>query len=92
VGRCIFDNEQQLEEWLAFRGADKYYGLRTLEDNEIILIPLKTTRPIEIGYLKSPDADEIAKDLSQKYQIKILTIRRYEWDIEKAVGVKIPVE
>lgn len=90
--RIIFTNPEQLIEWVkAFCSADKYVGYTTAE-KELIIEPIKSTRPLRYAYYKGEDTDEIAKKLSEKYQMKVFQIKNYEWDMEKSVGVRVAVE
>lgn len=93
--RIVFSGSASLLEWILSRVfEDRYEAYLTTEDREIILLPMKSTRPIAIAYLKLPKDDDGKSiiDKLKERRISIYSIKTIEWDYEKAVGVKIPVE
>jgi len=89
MGISIFETKDQLIKWLLERSIEKYYIQVTTEDSEIILVPRKTSKPIEFGYLKIPDAEKIADELQSQYGIHKVVMHRYSWDIERSPAIKI---
>lgn len=90
--RIVFTNPEQLFDWVKeFCSSNKYVGYVTSK-KELIIEPTKSTRPLRYAYYAGDDIDEIAKKLIEKYQIKVFQIKNYEWDLEKSVGVHVPIE
>jgi hypothetical protein len=80
--------------------ADEYvrardYVVIQTDENEIILEPRKSTRPLDFAYVKLDSADavkELARQLSSRYGIKLIEVKSLAWDIEKSPYIKTPIE
>ena len=90
--RLVFESKERLEDWVktfVTKKPENYVIIYTSEDNEVIVHPVVTSRPIFVGYFKGVEAlGKFAEELSQKYKIPLLRVQRVEWDIEKPVGIK----
>jgi predicted transcriptional regulator len=72
----------------------KDYTLLVTDENEIIIEPRKSTRPLDFGYVCIKDASAIktlAKQLATRYGLPVLEIKSLGWDTEKSPYVKVPV-
>jgi hypothetical protein len=75
------------------RGRD--YAVLVTDENELILEPRKSTRPLDYGYLSLDDSKavrELAEKLAKTYGLPLLEIQYFRWDIEKAPSVRVPIE
>jgi len=89
---AVCQNEEELEEWCReFVETGRYTVISTAE-NEVILEPTKTSRPIRFAYYMTAKAEEIAQKIADDYGIKHLKLKAYRWNIERAPSVRIPVE
>jgi hypothetical protein len=92
----VCENEEQLNHWCEqFAKKDRYVVYITTEDNELILEPIKTSRPIRYAYMKFENiehARKVANELAQHFGLKIVEIRRMAWDIEKGPWIRIPIK
>jgi len=73
----------------------KDYAILVTEENEIILEPRKSTRPLDYGYINIRDPQavaELASILASRYGLPLLEIKSLSWDIEKPPWVKVPAE
>jgi hypothetical protein len=73
----------------------KDYTLLLTDENELIIEPRKSTRPLDYGYVNINDANAIrtlAKQLASSFGLPLLEIQYFRWDIEKPPSVKIPIE
>lgn len=90
--RIVFCSEEQLENWCKeFVDTGKYVIYLT-EYNEVILEPLKSTRPLRFGYFKGLKGEKLATKLQELHQIPLFRVRDYEWDLEKSPGIKVAIE
>jgi deoxyadenosine/deoxycytidine kinase len=92
--RLIFDDEKSLKEWISTHiTPDRFEAYFTTEYNELIIYPRKATRPTTYVYFTAKL--EILKSLIDDLTVRgipIYKIARMEWDTEKAIGIKVPVE
>jgi len=89
---AVCENEDELIEWCReFVETGKYRVFSTRE-NEIILEPIKTSKPIRFAYYQTERAEELAKQIAKNFGIKHLTLKAYRWNIERAPSVKVAVE
>ena len=87
MGRVEFDTLIQAEEWIkrfVLTSNKKYVGFYT-SNNELILTPTKSTRPIIYGYIKTASMSTIRK-LFKDTDIQIFSCSNFEWNIEKTAS------
>jgi hypothetical protein len=88
----VFEKKEVLEDWVSTfvtKKPENYVVIYTREENEVIVHPVVTSRPIFVGYFKGAEnLEKFAKEISEKYKIPFLEVLRVEWDIEKQVGIK----
>jgi hypothetical protein len=73
----------------------KDYALLVTDENEIILEPRKSTRPLDFAYVNIKDVkalQTLIKELFNRYQLEPIEIKSLGWDIEKPPWIKVPVE
>lgn len=92
--RIVFENYDQLFAWAQefLKPDPRKYVIYMALDNEIILEPRKSTRPIRYGYLKSMEAVSPVKKMAEDFNVSVFNCKDYEWDLTKAPGVKVVVE
>jgi len=91
-GKWVFD---KVLAWVNeyVRGRD--YAVIVTDENEMILEPRKSTRPLDYGYLCLDDSKavrELAEKIARTYNLPLLEIQYFRWDIEKSPLVKVPIE
>ncbi len=87
--RYICGSSSEFFSWMnVFGSADRYIIVKTYED-ELIADPVKSTKPLRYLYYKGTDIEECSREL-EKRGYQILTQKRYEWDTEKAPGIRVP--
>lgn len=90
--RHVFENSEQLKQWCEEFVKEGYYIVYTTAENEIILEPKRSTRPQRYGYLKSVNAEKLAVEIAEEYNIPYIKLESYEWDLDKSPGVRVSVE
>ena len=88
--RHVSKNKEQLMKWceeIVVKG-ESHRVFST--NNAVILEPKKSTSPRRYGYLKTTKANEIAKEISEKFELVHIELEAYEWDTEKSPGIKMP--
>jgi len=92
----VCKTEEQFKRWCEeVVEKDRYRIYVTTEENEIILEPKRTTKPLKYCYYKAESiakAMELAKEISDKYNLPVIEISRMSWDLEKGPAIKIPIE
>jgi len=89
--RQVFDDVQELEKWCKEFVKRGQYTVYTTSDNELILEPRKSTRPQRYAYFKSVKVEELAKLFSETYEIPYFKVERYEWDLDKGIGIRTTI-
>jgi len=89
---AVCASEEELIEWCKELGIKGRYRVITTKENEVILEPIKTSKPIRFAYLETEKAKELAEKIANDYNIKHLTLKAYRWNIERAPSVKVAVE
>jgi hypothetical protein len=82
-------------EWTEEYVKAKDYALIVTDENEIILEPRKSTRPLDFGYINIKNTNAIktlAGMLEKLYGLKRIEVKSLGWDVEKPPWVKVPVE
>jgi len=84
MSRVEFDNIKQADKWIndkAINGGKDYHGFYTSE-NELILVPGKSTQPVIYGYIENVKKDDLT-EVSKS--IDIYPCKRYEWNAERGL-------
>ena len=96
--RKVFESISDIKEWAKTFAMPEKFIVNITRDNEIIIEPTKSTKPLTYCYCKVGHSAEEEKELNEFLNylesrgFTILRLKAYEWDIEKAVGVKPKVE
>jgi len=92
----ICENEEQVTKWCeTFVKKGRFVVYYTTDDYEVILEPVKTTRPIRYCYIKMLDlisAKRLSGQLAVMYSLDRVELKGMSWDIEKGPWIKIPLE
>ena len=92
--RKVFGNLEEFKRWIEEVATPERFVFCITEEGEIIAEPIKSTRPLTYAYIRITDAkkvEEIEKILKES-GFQVWKLKAYEWDTEKAVGVKVRVE
>ena len=95
--RLVFESLEDLKKWMKEQVRPKaanFVIFYTKEDHEIIVHPIVSTRPIFVGYYKcktEENTEQLANELAKEIGLRVYPLQRLEWDLEKPVGIKIPV-
>ena len=84
-----------IKDWLDEFVRGKVYVAILTDDNEVIIEPRKSTRPLDFGYARfdsSAGARELADVLNSEYKLKVIEVETYAWNIERPPWVKVPIE
>mgnify|MGYP000197395717 CR=1 FL=1 len=85
--RLVFNNLEEFEKWIKdFAKPDRYVAYITT-DQEHLLVPLRSTRPIIYAYYKGEETTKI-KNLLDSIGIKHYTVQAIEWADDRPVGFK----
>lgn len=91
--RSICGDTSEFFQWLGVFADPDHYVIVHTYDNELIADPRKTTKPLRYAYFKTSEknAESCVKELIKRGFI-VLKQKRYEWDTEKPVGVRVIIE
>jgi len=89
---AVCKDEEQLKEWCKDTGLRDRYRMISTEENEVIVEPIKTTRPSKFAYLSGPKAEEIASNIAKEYSVSHIKLKAYRWNEERGPFVKVPIE
>lgn len=92
--RIIFESVDELSRWLKIHYIRGYEGYISPLENEIVLIPTKSTRPLLYVYYKYNNDKELAeiKTLLDSLKIQYYTVKRLEWVEDRPLGAKFITE
>lgn len=90
--RFIFKEEKEFQKWIDDHVNSDKYECYITEGNEVVLIPLRSTRPLKYAYIKltSETIEAVRQKLTQK-GVKIYKAN-VEWADDRPVGVKFVPE
>ncbi len=86
--RIEFDTYYESKQWLNtyIKPSDKgYIGYHT-KDNELVLLPSRSTQPILIGYIRKCTEKE-AREFSSSAGVIVYPISRFEFNSERSLPV-----
>lgn len=89
--RIVFDSFEELEKWCKEFVKKGSHTVYTTGSNELIVEPRRSTRPLRYAYFTSIKAVEFAKTISEQYEIPYFHLERYEWDLDKNVGIQTTI-
>jgi len=84
--RTEFSGKEEYKYWAVdFLNPEKYKIYYTGE-GFVIAIPLKSTQPIEYGFVnlvKQETAKDFAEALSKEYGVRVYGVKHYAWDASR---------
>jgi len=91
--RFVFREKVELEKWINKFVQRKRYDCYVTDDDEIVLVPLMSTRPIKYAYANF-DSKTIKEIISQleTIGIDIYRVKAVQWDAEKSPGVRVKID
>jgi len=91
--RFVFDQQKEFERWISENATADKYGVYISGDREILMYPLKTSRPLTYAYYKAVSDEEI-KNFKESFisaGYKLYEVKAIEWCDDRPVGVKFTV-
>lgn len=88
--RIIFDDPNEFKKWVRyFISAEKYVAMQVPENMEIIIAPLKSTRPLYYLYYRATSCEELDDilNLLKSLGIKIFNVGGVDWNLDRPVGM-----
>lgn len=92
--RFVFDKKDEFEKWITENATSSRYSIYISSENEVLLYPLKTSRPTTYAYFKSTDSkvmEEIVNRLTE-VGFKTYRVKAIEFADDRPVGVKVKTE
>ena len=92
--RKVFGNLEEFKRWIEEVATPERFVFCITEEGEIIAEPTKSTRPLTYTYIRITDAKKVEEmeRMLKESGFQVWKLKAYEWDTEKAVGVKVRVE
>ncbi|MHA1663478.1 MAG: hypothetical protein ACTSVR_09515 [Candidatus Thorarchaeota archaeon] len=92
--RKVFGNLEEFKRWIEEVATPERFVFCITEEGEIIAEPTKSTRPLTYAYIRITDAKKVEEmeKMLKEAGFQVWKLKAYEWDTEKAVGVKVRVE
>jgi len=92
--RVVFKELKEFGKWVQeIAKPDKYYVYIT-EENEIVLVPSKSTRPMTFAYVRVAKEEEL-KILTTSFEgsgYKVFNVKAFDWHDDRPVGMKFMIE
>lgn len=92
---AICTTKEQVENWAKKLIREGKYIIYLTGEDEVILEPLRSTRPLRYCYYKGAsekDAADLANSLAQTYNLSIVQVDAIAWDVEKGPWIRVPTE
>lgn len=84
--RIMFDNFEEAKGWIkTFMDEKNYVGYFT-EKDELIFVPIKSTRPTTYCYIKDAKLTEVSNFF--KDRLMIFRVKNFDWNAESAISRK----
>ena len=92
--RKVFGSLDEFKRWIGEVATPERFTFNITEEGEIIAEPTKTTRPLVYAYIRITDAKKVEEmeKMLKEAGFQVWKLKAYEWDTEKAVGVKVRVD
>ena len=90
--RLIFDDIDEFERWVDQFVLKNKYVLYVTEDQEVILVPLRSTQPIVYSYIQLESVDvlkELVKRIQEKTGVRAFKIKRMDWKVDMPIEARI---
>jgi hypothetical protein len=92
--RLVFEAIDEFEKWIDKHGKPEKYECYVTKDGEVVMMPTKSTRPVNYGYMQltSASVEKLKKKLAE-LGVSIFNVRDVEWAEDRPVGVKfMPIQ
>lgn len=92
--RLVFETCGEFLEHTKYILRRKEYTAYITEKDEIILVPVRSTRPVIYCYYKITDEreKEAILDLLESLKVPVFYIKSFDWDAQKPIGAPQKVE
>ena len=92
--RLVFERLEEFEKWIETRTSPEKYDVILTQNNEVVLIPTKATKTLNVGYFKFSDWEKALSEVEalESAGYNVIKVKRIEWDISKPVGVMFSEE
>ncbi len=92
--RLVFSSREELLKWIKEKVAAEKYDLYITEESEVILSPIKSTKPLNYAYFKtSADPKDLVRAIKENVNgIKVYLLKSFEWATDLAPGIKVITE
>lgn len=89
--RLVFEAIDEFEKWIDKHVKPEKYECYVTEYNEVIMVPLVSTRPLKYGYMQllTPASVEKLEKKLTEMGVEIYKPSSVEWDDDKPVGVRV---
>jgi hypothetical protein len=87
--RLIFKDIEEFKRWIKDNCLPMRYECYITSDNEFILVPIKSTKPIKYAYIKvSNEKIKELEDYIKAFVNNIYRVDMLEWIEDRAIGVE----
>jgi len=89
--RYVFNEKKEFLRWISDNVTKEKYQAYLTENREVILVPTRSTRPLEYAYFRCTDSDiedDVVEKLA-KIELKIYNVKSVEWADDRAPGVRV---
>jgi len=91
--RIVFDNPLEFGGWMEKFAMPEKYAMYETKEKELVLAPIKSTRPLYFAYRKCESDIELGmlKAIATKRKLSIFAVQDVEWADDRPVGMKFNV-
>lgn len=86
----IFAQTEEFKNWVEANVTSTKYECYITDENEILLVPRRSTRPVKYAYYKASSKEEgesIKKGL-EAMGLNIFRVKEVEWAEDRAIGLE----
>ena len=85
--RLVFSVLEEFLRWIRDNVKPDRYSAYFTDEGEVLLVPLRSTRPILYAYFKGEDLASVKKSL-ESLGVKFYEVQAVEWADDRPVGFK----
>ncbi|MEM4534989.1 MAG: hypothetical protein QW764_02975 [Desulfurococcaceae archaeon] len=89
---AVCKNDEELLAWLEDTVSSGRFRVIVTDENEVIIEPTKTSKPLKFAYLQTSNPESVAREIGERFNLKVLHLKAYRWNEERGPFVKIPIE
>jgi len=89
---AVFHDLDQLKKWCEDTVSPDRFRVLSTDEDEIILEPTKTSRPLKFGYLQIAKARELADQIAKEFSLKHIHLKAYRWLEDRGPFIKVVPE